>query len=165
MKKIKLCLFLLAISLQFINAQQKAASTSISASTKTIGTNKVNIISKSRLIEGTNSIKLANGKIISVVLKAGNISTATIDGVSYKISGGAPGAGFKCTLDQCECNDLEDCNNMFGPNGPCESCFECAFCDNDEMDHCFCLKAKKKVPTSNKNKGIKTTTPSTTTKK
>lgn len=163
MKKIKLCLFLLAISLQFINAQQKAASTSISASTKTIGTSKVNYISKSKLVEGTNSIKLASGKIISVTLKSGAISSATMDGVTYKLCGNTPGSGFTCFPLQCECHGIEDCNDMFGPNGPCKSCLECAICD--ENDNCVCIRATKKVPTSNKNKGIKTTAPSTTTKK
>ncbi|MBK8450163.1 MAG: hypothetical protein IPO78_09710 [Saprospiraceae bacterium] len=161
MKKIKFILLLVAFSMQFINAQQKGGVTSISASTKTIGTSKVNYISKSKLMEGTNSVKLASGKIISVILKSGNITSATMDGVTYKLSGNTPGAGFICTPLQCECHGIDDCNDMFGPNGPCKSCIECAICD--ENDNCVCIRATKKAPTSNKNKDIKATT--STTKK
>lgn len=163
MKIIKITLILVAFSLNFMNAQQKGSPTSTSATLKTIGNTKVNYISKSKLLEGTNSVMLSSGKVISITVKAGTISSATIDGVSYKLSNNVPGAGFICTPLQCECHGIEDCNDMFGPNGPCKSCIECAICDDN--DNCVCIRAAKKAPKSNKNKDIKATTPSTTTKK
>jgi len=163
MKIIKITLLLIAFSLNLGIAQQKGSPASTSANIKTIGTTKVNYISKSKLLEGVNSVKLASGKIISITIKSGSISSATIDGVSYKLSNNVPGAGFTCLPLQCECHGIDDCNDMFGPNGPCKSCIECAICD--ENDNCVCIRATKKVPTSNKNKDIKATTPSTSTKK
>lgn len=163
MKIIKITLLLIAFSLNYINAQQKGSTASTSATLKTIGNTKVNYISKSKLLEGTNSVKLSSGKVISITVKAGTISSATIDGVSYKLSNNVPGAGFICTPLQCECHGIEDCNDMFGPNGPCKSCIECAICDDN--DNCVCIRAAKKAPKSNKNKDIKASTPSTTTKK